>query len=70
MPWSRQVQLNHHEDGSCVFLGADGRCLAQLWRAHSAIASGGDDREDAVYQRARDQGWQQEREHPYTVTSG
>lgn len=26
MPWSRQVQLAHHDDGSCVFLGAEGRC--------------------------------------------
>src|SRR3954453_18582305 len=25
-PWSRQVQLNHHEDGSCVFLSPEGRC--------------------------------------------
>jgi lysine-N-methylase len=25
-PWSRQVQLNHREDGSCVFLSEQGRC--------------------------------------------
>jgi lysine-N-methylase len=25
-PWSRQVQLNHREDGSCVFLSSEGRC--------------------------------------------
>lgn len=25
-PWRRQVQLNHREDGSCVFLGPEGRC--------------------------------------------
>src|SRR4051812_39491563 len=25
-PWSRQVELNHHEDGTCVFLSAEGRC--------------------------------------------
>jgi lysine-N-methylase len=25
-PWNRVVQLNHREDGACVFLGAEGRC--------------------------------------------
>ena len=25
-PWSRRVELNHREDGSCVFLGPEGRC--------------------------------------------
>ncbi|MFO0925722.1 MAG: YkgJ family cysteine cluster protein [Gemmataceae bacterium] len=25
-PWRRQVQLNHHADGSCVFLSPEGRC--------------------------------------------
>jgi lysine-N-methylase len=25
-PWARQVQLNHRDDGSCVFLSAEGRC--------------------------------------------
>jgi lysine-N-methylase len=25
-PWNRQVQLNHHEDGRCAFLSAEGRC--------------------------------------------
>jgi lysine-N-methylase len=26
MPWARQVQLNHRDDGSCVFLSPEGRC--------------------------------------------
>jgi lysine-N-methylase len=26
MPWSRRVELNHREDGSCVFLSPEGRC--------------------------------------------
>jgi lysine-N-methylase len=25
-PWARQVHLNHHPDGSCVFLSQEGRC--------------------------------------------
>jgi lysine-N-methylase len=25
-PWARQVHLNHHADGSCVFLSPEGRC--------------------------------------------
>jgi lysine-N-methylase len=25
-PWARKAQLNHRENGACVFLGANGRC--------------------------------------------
>jgi lysine-N-methylase len=25
-PWNRRYQLNHHSDGSCVFLSEEGRC--------------------------------------------
>src|SRR5437588_561317 len=25
-PWARRVELNHREDGSCVFLSPEGRC--------------------------------------------
>src|SRR4051794_21907191 len=25
-PWARRYRLNHREDGSCVFLGPEGRC--------------------------------------------
>ena len=52
---------------------ADGCAIAQGRRAHAAVTHGGDDGEDAVDQRARDQsgkqGWQKPGEHFYTVTS-